>query len=158
MILEPLDLSSLSDIKVQFALAKSPARPHADYLVVQFSGHYRGGSSGQHDARFLRAMTAAGLEAFPSDGIVFDCRVLSYHDGDDIETVFDSAYSARGGGRLPSAIVIGPNCASGLRHALGDGDPDAPLTDEDDIFNSFEAALAYIDKQNHDAKPRSGLL
>lgn len=137
--LEPADWRTLSDLQVSYGL-------RADVLVVGFSGRYRAGSAGNPDATYMRAMVAAGFEAWGASAIVLDLGALEYVWGDELDRVFSFGRERD----LPVAVVVGPKCEEAVRTLVLDSElrlesePDAPLESLGWVFRDLASAWRHV--------------
>lgn len=140
MELTKVTLSDISRITHEVFLPRSEPYVIPDFKVIRYTGHYRHGSAGKADARYISATTAAAHEAWFSSGIVLDFTELQYEWGDEMECVFDIGQRSQHNCAFPLVIVVGPECKEGLKSLV---------PDEYDAFcvESLPDALALLAKK-----------
>lgn len=136
--LQDFNLESLSDLCIRFKTGAHPGKRYdRRILVIGVEGTYRAGCGGEPDARFMSAMSAAGIQAFKPHGVITDLSNFSYVWGDNLGAILPIC--ARFG---PGAVVVGADC----REALGT----LYCADGEDIclrpwaFDSFDAAWKFV--------------
>jgi hypothetical protein len=108
------NLQKLSDLKLEIGLhefqevRKDNRTAHFTILLLKFVGEYRIGSDGQPDALYMQAMTAACLEIWYCDAVIFDFTELSYEWGNDLANTIVFPLD-RKGKEFPACIVPGPS-------------------------------------------------
>ncbi|MBA4190032.1 MAG: hypothetical protein C0467_18765 [Planctomycetaceae bacterium] len=136
-------LQELSKIEVRYFTGPSSEKPYLEILVIKYIGVYGFGSGGNADARYMRAMVRAGIDAFEPWGVVHDLSELSYEWGDMLDQVFigpDVEHSVM-------AVVVGPNCEEAVRTlCLGERSTE-PLEKIGWVFRDLETAWTYVDSQ-----------
>lgn len=136
-------LLDLSKIEVRFFTVPSSKKPYLETLVIKYGGVYGHGSGGNDDARYMRALARAAIDAFRPWGVVHDLSELSYEWGDMLESVFIGPDFEP----FPTAIIVGPKCEQSLRTLLLGLDSKEPIEKAGNVFRNLDDAWAYVDAQ-----------
>ena len=136
-------LLDLSKIEVRFFTGPSSKKNYLQILVIKYIGTYGWGSGGNDDARYMRAMATAAIDAFRPWGVVHDLSELSYEWGDMLEQVFIGPVFEPS----PTGIVVGPECEEAVRTLLLGVNSQEPIEKAGNVFRSLDAAWAYVDAQ-----------
>jgi hypothetical protein len=141
---EPVSLSDLSQIRASYLLARLDGGGRV--LRVAYEGEYRSGCAGNPDAAFMCAASAAGVEAFSPDAVIFDFTHLKYMWGDMLESVYATAPKFLGQDTERFAVVVGPGCAEAIRTLeLGEFSTE-PLSSIPWAHETLESACKYLQK------------
>lgn len=143
--LEKLNLSDLSQIKVEFSRGPSQNTSYLDILIVKYVGHYLDGAAGNADARYMYAMGKAALNAFEPSGLIIDLSELKYEWGDMLEIVFDMGAEQVYHGRFPMATVVGPECQEAIRTLIHGIDSEKSIDEIDWMFDTLDRGWNYVD-------------
>src|SRR5262245_46357125 len=139
---ERLSLSDLSAIRASYLLAST--EDFHRVLIVAFEGAYGIGSAGNSDATFMRAASAAGVEAFFPDAVIFDFTRLKYVWGDMLESVYSTAPNLPGEAKQRFAVLVGPECREAVRTLeLGEFSSE-PLSSIPWAHETLESACEYL--------------
>lgn len=139
--LKPVTLESLSQIQHAFLLGTHPGKWYEKIvLVLRFTGACREGQEGDADASFMGAQGNAGIHAFDPDATIVDISALKYEKGDAMSAVLDLGCQLR----RPQAIVIGPDCRTGLAALWFGPGTTRDVCEAENIFDSFDAAWEYV--------------
>ena len=83
-------LEHLSGLKCRiFTGMLQSQRSAKQAMVISFEGEYGIGSGGNNDARFMKPMTVAALQAWHVSALIFDLRQMRYEWGDALASVFN---------------------------------------------------------------------
>ena len=141
---EPVALEDLSDISVSYRIASRDDRKRI--LVMSFSGEYRPGSAGNTDAAFMCGASAAGVNAFSPDAVIFDFSKLKYVWGDMLEVVYDTAPKFIKSETERFAVVVGPECEEAIRTLELGENSNEPLSGIPWAHHSIESACRYLEE------------
>lgn len=142
--LEPLNLSDLSSIRVQFARART-RRAWGSILVIKYSGTYRPGSLGEPDARFMLAMGVAGVRAWEPNGVILDLSDLTYRWGNNLECLLEIGSHEFSDVGFPLALVVGPRCERAVRSLLIPPGGESASVMEEILFRDLQHAWDYVE-------------
>jgi hypothetical protein len=137
-------LQDMSKIEARYFTGPASKKDYLDILVIRYTGSYGYGSDGNGDARYMRAMAMAGTETYRCWGVIHDLRELHYEWGDMLESVFISPHTDELG---PVAVVVGPMCEEAVRTLLLGENSTELLEKIGYVFQSLDAAWAYVDAQ-----------
>src|SRR6188768_2495661 len=105
MKFEPVDISTLSEIKATFASAELP-NTYSTVLLAAFRGHAFN-SHGQHSFRHIEVFMAANMVAVEPDAVILDFTNLKYEWGDEMAGVlfYCSNHPIETGLKIPVAVI-----------------------------------------------------
>jgi hypothetical protein len=99
----------------QYLEAHASKRPRCfTILSLQFIGVYHEGTEGTPDADYMRAMTAACLEVWSPDAVIFDFTNLNYKWGNDLAEVIAYPMHVRSKD-FPKCLVLSKSCADAVQ-------------------------------------------
>jgi len=142
--LEPAALENLSDIAASYRIASRDDRKKI--LVVSFSGEYRSGSAGNSDAAYMCGASAAGVNAFSPDAVIFDFSKLKYIWGDMLEAVYATAPIFLNSEKQRFAVVVGHECEQAIRTLELGENSNEPLSAIPWAHHSIESACKYLEE------------
>jgi hypothetical protein len=142
--LQPVELRDLSDIAVSYRIASSDNQKRI--LVVSYTGEYRPGSAGNSDAAFMCGASAAGVNAFSPDAIIFDFSKLKYAWGDMLETVYATAPTFLNSEKQRFAVVVGSGCEEAIRTLELGVNSKEPVSAIAWVHQSIESACRYLEE------------
>jgi hypothetical protein len=141
---EPVSLADLSAIRASYRLAST--EDFHRVLIVAFEGEYGVGSAGNPDAAFMCGASAAGVEAFWPDAVIFDFSRLKYVWGDMLESVYNTAPKLLDEAKQRFAVLVGPECREAVRTLeLGEFSTE-PLSSIPWAHETLESACEYLQK------------
>lgn len=143
MNFQPLDISTLSEIKATFATAEHP-ETYSTVLLATFRGHAFN-SHGQSSFRHIEVMMAGNMVAVVPDAIILDFSNLKYEWGDEMAGVlfYCSNHPIETCQRIPVAVVTSELNREGLTSLVRDEMRQAP---DDWLTNSLEDAISTIER------------
>ena len=143
MNFQPLDISTLSEIKATFAIAEHP-ETYSVVLLATFRGHAFN-SHGQSSFEHIKVMMAANMVAAIPDAIILDFSNLKYEWGDEMADVlfYCSNHPIETRVRIPVAVVTSELNREGLTSLVRD---EMRQTANDWLTNSLEDAISTIER------------
>ena len=138
---------TMSSILVSYWTGYSRLSSHKDILVVKYSGKYGFGSSGNSDAKFMYAKGCFGLAAIEPLGVLIDLSELEYEWGDMLDLVFDIGRTQYINEPFPTALIVGEKCSNAIGTLIHGEKSSKPAIAEEWIFNEFDKAWEYLEKQ-----------
>ncbi|WII35143.1 hypothetical protein [Paenibacillus thiaminolyticus] len=142
-----VQLADMSGIEVKYYIGSAANRPYDEVLLIAYAGQYGFGSSGNHDARYMRAMGVAALEAWEPSGVILDWSELHYEWGDMLERVLDIGSVKYADETFPLAVIVGPHCEEAIRTLLLGLHSTDSLDKFEWIHRDRESAWRYIEAQ-----------
>jgi len=141
MKFEPLDISTLSEIKATFASAEQ-SHTGSTILLATFWGHAFN-SHGQSSFRHIEVLMAANMVAIESYAVILDLTQLKYEWGDEMAGVlfYCSNHPIETGLKIPVAVITSELNAEGLTSLVRDEMHERP---EDWLFADLDAAIASV--------------
>jgi hypothetical protein len=112
----PIKLEALSSITYSAGIPRKPPDqpPSAglpDFAYVKFEGWH----SGTKDVDYMLAMIAAHQRVTNAVGVIVDLTDFDYSCGEEMEWIFDVGWEWAYECQRPLAIIVGPQCKSGLQ-------------------------------------------
>ena len=139
--LEPLNLSDLSRVQVEFFRYPFTVVRPLDFLIVKCIGEVRKGLDGDADCTFIIAMSKAALVAYRAIGIVFDFSQLSFDRDDGVNESFlrvgDGEFPDM---QFPTLFVVSALSRDGLSQKLNREKGESEVL-ENWLFDSLELAI-----------------
>ncbi len=143
-------LEDLSQLTYKFYTCLFDTRPSSIVLVVAFAGEYGYGAKGDEDAKFMRAVIKAGLEAWHPSALILDLQAMSYQWGDMIGSALEIATGRYIDKRFPTAVLISDRNREGMTSFVVKEMADDPAKW---LFESLEDALNAFGQQYPNKMP-----
>jgi len=138
-------LEDLSDLTYEVNIGKSSEVDYCDIMILKFIGEYRFGSQGNSDARSMRAIGEAVLEAWNPRGLLIDLRDLSYEWGDQLEDVFYIGSDKYRDRPFPVAVLVGKNSEEAVRTLIVGPWGTEKIDEIGWVFKDVTSAWAFIE-------------
>ncbi len=142
MTFQPIDISTLSEIKATFATAEHP-ETYSTVLLATFRGH----ASNSHESSFrhIKIMMAGNMVAAVPDAIILDFSNLKYEWGDEMADVlfYCSNHPIEACQRIPVVVITSELNREGLTSLVRDEMRETP---DDWLTNSLEDAISTIER------------
>ncbi|MCY9513153.1 hypothetical protein [Paenibacillus apiarius] len=146
-ILGKVSLHELSRLEHHIYLTKSTLRQYNNIMVLQFKGYYGYGSKGNCDAAYMKAIALAALSVWEPTAFIVDLSDFTYEWGDRLEEIFYVGSNHNEDTAFPTALVVGPDCAEGIRTLLWGEHSVKPIHDADWVFSDLQSALEYSERK-----------
>lgn len=146
MRISEMVMSDLSKLQSRVYCCEFGGKHNPKALILEFSGEYGWGSSGNTDALYMEAIKTAWLKICHVNAIVFDLRQMKYEWGNSVWNVLacdgltddeeNNEDSEEPRMVFPKAIVISDLCRKGFESCKGMVPP---------AFDNLESALQFVE-------------
>lgn len=138
-------LEELSEIKYEVHMGRSIEVNYLNIMILKFFGEYGFGSAGNSDAKYMRAMGEAVLEAWNPGGLILDLSDLSYEWGDQLEDVFYIGSYKYRDKPFPVALIVGDKSEEAIRTLIVGINSNKALNEIGWVFRDLSSAWEYVE-------------
>ena len=142
----PVDWTEFSTVHVVCELARHVFEgDDCRMLRVRFIGECGHGAGSNRDAVYMESKLNAAMEIVEPDGLIVDCSALRYEWGDLVATAVQVPHRWRECEEPPFAVVVGPECETGLRSLLIQELEWTP-SDMGRVFHELDGAHSHVER------------
>lgn len=138
-------LEDLSEIEYEVHIGSSNEVNYLKIMILKFIGEYGFGSAGNSDAKYMRAMGEAVLEAWNPGGLILDLSDLSYEWGDQLEDVFYIGSYKYRDKPFPIALIVGDKSEEAVRTLIVGINSTKALNEIGWVFRDLSSAWEFVE-------------
>lgn len=138
-------LEDLSEIEYEVHIGSSNEVNYLKIMILKFIGEYGFGSAGNSDAKYMRAMGEAVLEAWNPGGLILDLSDLSYEWGDQLEDVFYIGSYKYRDKPFPIALIVGDKSEEAIRTLIVGINSTKALNEIGWVFRDLSSAWEFVE-------------